>query len=409
MIYIALAGHALCMVFAIAGINSYSVLAFGFLMNIFCGIIAGYYLRLLAQDADKEHKAEIFGRGYGAAIAAVWLLSRIDSIYYSWKVLFIYMVITCVIIAVVKIGGSLPADVNRNLSNAGEVSPAEVSGNTLNTEEVLRSDKACDESINKVTDKGRLARLCILVLLMSVINSIGFSFPSDDIGSAVNIELFRLIYAAGLIIAGIITDRSRKNGAVCALAALVIPFFLLGLRGEQVSQLVFWGISYLIFGFYTVYRIILFADAAGEKGLLYLSGFGLMTGRIGDAAGEWLCLCLYDRPVLHLVTALFLFACVVPVFFSVYHERYEEYKGFEAHDKSVQQDNRFYLFASQHELSSREQEIMKLLIERKTNAEIAETLCISESTVKFHVRNLLQKTESKNRNDLVTSYLGGFK
>ena len=65
---------------------------------------------------------------------------------------------------------------------------------------------------------------------------------------------------------------------------------------------------------------------------------------------------------------------------------------------------RFALFAAKHDLSSREREVLGLIITEKTNAEIAEELCISENTVKFHVRNLLQKTRCKNRKELHSHY-----
>ena len=50
--------------------------------------------------------------------------------------------------------------------------------------------------------------------------------------------------------------------------------------------------------------------------------------------------------------------------------------------------------------------MLTLLLEEKTNKEIADALFISENTVKFHVRNILQKTGCKSRNDLVLLYMG---
>ena len=50
--------------------------------------------------------------------------------------------------------------------------------------------------------------------------------------------------------------------------------------------------------------------------------------------------------------------------------------------------------------------MLRLLLEGKANGEIAQTLSISENTVKFHIRNLLQKTGCKNRNELLAVYMG---
>ena len=51
----------------------------------------------------------------------------------------------------------------------------------------------------------------------------------NSIAFTISHVALRLVYAAGLIIAGIVTDRNRKHGAICALAALVIPFIMVGM------------------------------------------------------------------------------------------------------------------------------------------------------------------------------------
>lgn len=51
-----------------------------------------------------------------------------------------------------------------------------------------------------------------------------------------------------------------------ALTALIIPFVILALKGGSISVILFWVLSYFAFGFYAVYRIILFSDIApGES------------------------------------------------------------------------------------------------------------------------------------------------
>jgi DNA-binding CsgD family transcriptional regulator len=53
------------------------------------------------------------------------------------------------------------------------------------------------------------------------------------------------------------------------------------------------------------------------------------------------------------------------------------------------------------ELSQREVEVLRLLAAGKSNRDIADTLCISLSTVATHVRNILGKTGSANRTEVV--------
>jgi DNA-binding CsgD family transcriptional regulator len=54
-------------------------------------------------------------------------------------------------------------------------------------------------------------------------------------------------------------------------------------------------------------------------------------------------------------------------------------------------------------LSSREHEVLKWLIEGKSNWEIGQILSISERTAKFHVQNLMRKLRATNRAQLVVN------
>jgi DNA-binding NarL/FixJ family response regulator len=56
---------------------------------------------------------------------------------------------------------------------------------------------------------------------------------------------------------------------------------------------------------------------------------------------------------------------------------------------------------SQPQLTRREQEVLQLMSQGKTNHEIAEELFISESTVKFHVNHLLSKLGTGDRTQAV--------
>jgi DNA-binding NarL/FixJ family response regulator len=58
------------------------------------------------------------------------------------------------------------------------------------------------------------------------------------------------------------------------------------------------------------------------------------------------------------------------------------------------------------ELSARESSVLQLLAEGKRNKEIADSLCISERTVKFHVSALMQKLQAGNRTEAVKIAIG---
>lgn len=54
-----------------------------------------------------------------------------------------------------------------------------------------------------------------------------------------------------------------------------------------------------------------------------------------------------------------------------------------------------------HDLTSRETEVLDLMAQGLTNSQISERLTISNSTVKFHVRNILAKLRAANRAEAV--------
>ncbi len=396
----ALLVHMACMIPAVMSPHPAGTLVFGLLMNFACGVIAGAYLYELACLDDSSHRATVFGVGYGLAILASYLLSLLGKqIYYSEKVLIIGVVLTALTLFV-----SFRMSMGTDGGYDREASIAEGNGSHVRESTSGKDGKSAAESASWNDKEKQLMILAgLLVLLFSLVNSSGFAFPAADLGSSVNVELSRLFYAAGLVLAGYVTDKSRKYGAVCALAALVIPFVLLSLQGESVPVVIFWVLSYFGFGFYAVYRVILFSDMAQEKQLLFLAGAGLMIGRVGDALGEALCILLSGRLPILVGAASVLFALTVAVFFKVYHGFYVP-----AAEPVRSEEEKFYQFSIQHDLSAREQDMLRLLLEKKTNTEISEALCISENTVKFHVRNLLQKTGCKNRNELISVYKGDF-
>ena len=56
-------------------------------------------------------------------------------------------------------------------------------------------------------------------------------------------------------------------------------------------------------------------------------------------------------------------------------------------------------------ITSREADVLAVLVEGATNAEIAERLFLSRRTVETHVAHLLQKTSSSTRAELRTRVL----
>lgn len=53
------------------------------------------------------------------------------------------------------------------------------------------------------------------------------------------------------------------------------------------------------------------------------------------------------------------------------------------------------------DLTPREREVLELVAQGATNAEIADQLGVSENTIKFHMKNILQKLHVRNRAEVV--------
>ena len=77
-------------------------------------------------------------------------------------------------------------------------------------------------------------------------------------------------------------------------------------------------------------------------------------------------------------------------------------------DAPTDQENtdysKFYLFCKEYQLTTREQDILKLLLDDMNNTEISEALCISVGTTKAHIHNVFAKVDVKRRRDLMQIY-----
>jgi DNA-binding CsgD family transcriptional regulator len=246
---------------------------------------------------------------------------------------------------------------------------------------------------------GTIALAGLTVILVSLTRGIGFYFPMADISKGISLEFSRAFYAIGLILAGIVGDRRRKYGAVSCLAALVFPFAMIALSNEVGISIVLWILGYCLFGFLAVFRVVLFSDIARTKeNLLYVAGFGLVFGRIGDAAGNLTGIILNDKLIPLVIVSSICFVVTFIVFFLLYNKLYMPVS-----QPLPSQEERLNAFIQKYELSLRETEVLNLIIEGASNGEISAKLFISENTVKFHIRNILKKTGCSNRTELITA------
>ena len=62
------------------------------------------------------------------------------------------------------------------------------------------------------------------------------------------------------------------------------------------------------------------------------------------------------------------------------------------------------LFATEHDLSKREAEVLEYLLQGRTRQYTAEKLFIAESTARSHVHKIYQKTETRGRMELIDRF-----
>lgn len=358
---------------ALLGVSAAAAIAFGLGMNLACGIIAGYYLFAIARAVEPGHRGFAFGGGYALATVAVGLLALVGRgafLHGPWA---LPLVIALAAVAAVF------------ARRSGLFSPFEAAPEP-------------DQPPRPAPD-GLVALAFGTIVLISAVKNLGFAFPSADIQAGLVPELSRLPYALGLAVAGIIGDRDRRHGMLCTMAALILPFIMLGLAGQPVPSAVCWGLDYLFFGFFSVFRAVLFVDIACRARRWELAPLGLLAGRLGDVAGTAVCLLLSGRSLPLIAVAALLFFPAVFLFFRLYQRLYEPEAVRQRSEQEV-----FEAFCLRNDLSSREREVLRMVVEDRANGEIAEALFVSQSTIKYHVRNILQKTGCKNRNELTQKY-----
>lgn len=360
-------------IFATISHSGLIILSFGYAMNLFHGFVAGFYLSQLVLKVTQQHRGVVFGIGYGIGSLGSWLLSLFSSGNFikSNYVLIAYTLLVAISILLIYL---------------------------INLDDI---DEASAKDITQLSHRNFLLLAGCCILLLSLVKNIGFYFPMADLTNGnVSLEFTRVFYAIGLIIAGFINDKSRKYGAVSCLAALIFPFILLALPNYINASAILWIIGYFFFGFFVVYRVIFFADLAGKSdSYIYLAALGLMWGRTGDVLGTFTGITLNSHPVIIISLASAFFIITIFVFFQLYHKMY-----LLAASTEDDSDKHIKAFISEHSLSPREEEVFLLIIEGRSNSEIASDLFISENTVKFHIKNVLKKTNCSNKSEIITLF-----
>lgn len=234
---------------------------------------------------------------------------------------------------------------------------------------------------------------------MSILSVLG---SSDNVALTSDIGLslldVRALYGVGLILCAWIYAKSKNVGSIVTMSSLVLPFIALGLLHVAYASVIVCLITFIALGFYSVYRAGVFMDITDELNLIpVFAVFGLAVSRISDAIIVIGFACLYPAyyPVSFLVSGI-VFIPLIVLFFLLFTKS--------AISEVEDADAKKSRFAERYDLTRREEEIASYISQGKSNGEIAALTNLSESTVRFHVSNILRKTGLTSRTDVSRAF-----
>ncbi|MGI5936277.1 MAG: hypothetical protein ACOX7I_05715 [Oscillospiraceae bacterium] len=294
------------------------VIASGALLNFAIGVLSGCYLTRLATDIPQQRRGLVFGVSYAFGSLGTWMTSLPMGGRFLWHSGSFFAVAALALASLLLIKRLEPA-------------------------------ATADGGYKRSGPGKKLILLAAAVLLLlSMENTLGFSFPLGGAQDSVYIEFTRVFYGIGLVVAGFVSDKNRRWGAVCCLAALAFPFAALALGGNAQGETAMWIPAYLFLGFWSVHRILVFSDIAGKTGLPVFAVLGLLVGRLGEAAGTVGAVLFTGTPLVVLSGAVF--ALLIVLFFLLYQKLYAPIVSAE-----VVEQQRLAEYARRFGLSAREQ------------------------------------------------------
>lgn len=420
--YTATVFEVVFMILAILTSGSYATLIFAIGMDFCFGILFASAFSLISGFPHNVHGI-VVGIGWAIGSIASFVVSvpsegRFIKSEYS-LILYILLAFVCAILFRYVFSWERYKDVEYNIV-----------GNTNK------------DNKNTFPIKWVIQSVLLIVLLETTIN-LGFLFPlSEVVGGSMSFELSRSFYSIGLIVAGLLFVKSRQNGIILCLCALVCPFLSLLFENYAIADSAIWALNYILIGPVMVYATIIFTHHV--KYGFFLAGFGLLARRIGQIISYTVGSRLREYPPVLIVVT---FVLLVLAFYATY--MYEKKNRLSEnilvrdnllnisnnilindHSKKIidnesKEENIFEndielnaesdmpenkeenvqeikqnLFCEKYTITAREKEVMLLALEGNSNPVIAQKLFVSENTIKFHMKNILKKTGVQNRAEL---------
>ena len=234
--------------------------------------------------------------------------------------------------------------------------------------------------------------LAVCIVLGTVVVALGDGIYNFGMWSSnADIRIVRAFYALGLIAAGYVFDRNRRFGTILTVAFLsyyIISAFLV--NNKAISPSAMMSLGYIFMSFISVYRYVMIADLSKEyPQFVPCVGYGLMISRIAEGLTSLLMMIIPVSLTMHTIITLLFYAPLVIFAIMTDNTKYSPALQLES--------QHFIKLCEKYELTSREQEIVKLILENASDDEIANKLYISKPTVRFHISNIFKKTKTKSR------------
>ncbi|MCR5431714.1 MAG: LuxR C-terminal-related transcriptional regulator [Lachnospiraceae bacterium] len=359
------------------------------ILNVIVGLHTGFTFTLAAVYVPASRLGICYGMAYAFGALGTWITSLLsEGLMTSYYIIFI----DCILIALIVVFMLMYKDAVVSEQNGGSGS---------SDAPIIKPELSLE------TARGRkiLILLCVVIAIMAPISSIGTNnVLYVEYCREINLLAQRSFYAVGLIAAGLIFDKNRIIGGVCAVVSLAYPVVLTMIYQESGLVTLVIGLSYVILGFFAVYRAASFMTLASESKKYYMAPLGLGVARVCEAVVVLMITEIGFDQLTSVIMVSVLFIPLVILFFLMVKEKYSPFEGSNDVRRELSAEERRAAFAGQYGLTRREEEISMLVSEGRSNGEIAELLKLSENTIRFHVSNILKKTGMKDRNEVSRAY-----
>lgn len=358
-----------------------SIIVWGSIMSFFIGTLMCYAITRITSDVRFSERGKAFGIIY--AVGSVG--SLVLSLLHGGKALEeSFILIVYVILALGAAG-------------LGVVIYGKKDENTFREEEYLHLVKI------RLTKKE--AVLFFIIFMFFVLSNIGLHFKITGSAEVESAVFSRAFYAIGLLVAGFINDKDRKMGATCAFLALGFGLLSPALQINAGTSMLVQAIAYVFLGLPAVYRMIIFSDEAErDHGKLPIATLGVAAALLGQAVGTVAGIRLESNMTVLVCVMLALYILTGVVFFGYFPLLFPESKKSDMLPEGDRREMAFEQYVSKNGLNSKQAQVLKFLLDGASNGEIADSLFVAESTVKYHVKNILQATSCHNRKELIEDF-----